>query len=508
MGLDEDAMPTSLPPTECAALLERLTNAGKAFAAVYPGEPADRHPVHTVYGGAHLFRRDTARRLGEAALAMIREYAPDPQSFARAVGLRGFDGEAGAAAAAGAGWLADEVYRRVTKKLATEPVEDFRIDFEDGYGVREDAEEDACAEAAAVEVAAGMAAGTLPPFIGIRIKNFGRETAARGVRTLDLFLTTLAERTAGRLPANFVVMLPKVVATEQVAALVDLFEMFEREAKGGSGGRFPRGSLKMEFMVETTQSVIDSTGRCPLAEFVRAARGRCVAAALGVYDYTASVGITASQQRIDHGACDFARHVMQVALGGLGLRLSDGATNIMPVPPHAPAPSVAGRPGAVAGSSESGLPAQQRAENAAAVHGAWRLNFRHVRRSLEHGWYQGWDLNPGQLPVRYAAVYSYFLESLPDATRRLRNFVEKAARATLVHAAQGAGDGGGGGAGGGGGGGIFDDAATAQGLLTYFIQGLRRRAISEQDLAATGLTAEEVLGRSFVQIVESRAHRR
>ncbi len=488
-------MNTTLNAAALDPVLDRLRESNRAYARVYPGETMDRQAVHTVYGGANLFRHDSARRLGDVALASLREYAPDFACFARAIGLRGAealpDSAAGAAGVEGrfradregsaranpAAALALSVYDRVVEKLTREPVEDFRIDFEDGYGTRPDAEEDACAVQAAGEVATGMEKGTLPPFIGIRIKNFGHGTLERGVRTLDLFLTALSGRTGGRLPANFVVMLPKLVSAQQVGTMVELLEMFER------AGKFAPGSLKMEFMVETTQSVIDARGVCPLPEFVRAAKGRCIAGALGVYDYTASIGVTAQQQRIDHRGCDFARHVMQVSLGATGITLSDGATNIMPAGLH------------VAGEGRT-LSPQEQAENRAAVHAAWRLNFEHVRRSLAHGWYQGWDLNPAQLPVRYAAVYSYFLEYLPEATRRLRTFVEKAARATLVRGVGGTG---------GGSAAVFDDAATAQGLLTFFIQGVRRRAISEAELAATGLSPDEVRARSFIEIVRKRA---
>ncbi len=453
---------TSLPAGPLAQRLATLAESNTAYSRVYPGEPIGRQPVHTIYGGAHIFRRDSARRLGDLALASLREYAPDAATFASAIG---------------ANWsrpLAEDIYRRVIEKLVREPVEDFRIDFEDGYGVRPEAEEDACAEQAAVEVAAGMADNSLPPYIGIRIKNFGPDTVARGVRTLDIFLTALSAHTGRRLPDNFVVMLPKLVSAAQVATLVDLLEMFEAK------GLFPAGSLKLEFMVETTQSVIDSRGMCPLPDFVRAARGRCIAGALGVYDYTASIGVTAQEQKIDHRGCDFARHTMQVALGATGLMLSDGATNIMPAAPHK--------------APEGGtLSMKQLADNRAAVHAAWKLNFQNVRRSLAHGWYQGWDLNPAQLPVRYAAMYSYFLEYLPEATHRLRNFVDKAARATLV---------------GGAAGGVFDDAATAQGLITFFIQGLRRRAITPEEAAATGLSQDEIATRSFVQILANRLNRK
>ncbi|MFN0010079.1 MAG: DUF6986 family protein [Phycisphaerales bacterium] len=484
-------MKTTLPAASLAPLLTKLAQSNQSQARVYPGERIDRQPVQTTYGGANLFKRDAARRLGDLAIASMREYAPDFAVFARVIGLRGSESlpttTEGAAAIADefqrdaehaaranpAAALAYRVHKAVIEKLTTEPVEDFRIDFEDGYGVRPDAEEDECAVQAAGEVAAGMEAGSLPPFIGIRIKNFGADTHARGIRTLDLFLTALSARTGGRLPEHFVVMLPKLVSAQQVSTLIDLFELFE------GAGAFPAGSLKMEFMVETTQSVIAADGRCPLPDFVRAARGRCVAGALGVYDYTASCGVTAQEQRIDHGACDFARHVMQVALSGTGLHLSDGATNIMPAP--------------VQRAGDAGpLSPQQMAENRTAVHAAWRLNFQHVRRSLSHGWYQGWDLNPAQLPIRYAAVYSYFLEYLPEAAYRLRNFVEKSARATLVRGELG---------------GVFDDAATAQGLLTFFIQGLRRRAITMEQAGTTGLSAEEIATRSFIKIVTDRLAR-
>src|SRR4051812_7415816 len=191
-------MPTSLPATATKPLLSRLAETNSAYGRVYPGEPIDRQAVHTVYGGAQIFRRDSARRLGDVALASLQEYAPDAGTFARVVGLS----EASAHLPGGlrspvTPALAERLYARVVEKLRREPVEDFRIDFEDGYGTRPDAEEDAHAEQAAAEVAAGMADRTLPPFIGIRIKNFGEGTVERGVRTLDLFLTTLSKQTGG-----------------------------------------------------------------------------------------------------------------------------------------------------------------------------------------------------------------------------------------------------------------------------------------------------------------------
>jgi citrate lyase beta subunit len=409
--------------------------------------------VHTVYGGAHLFRADTAARLGELARRALAEHAPDAVSFASAVGVPPA--------------LAEAVHARVVEKLGREPVEDFRIDFEDGYGNRPDAEEDGHALAAAAEVAAGIAGGSLPPFVGIRIKPLSAELAPRGLRTLDLFTTALLER-AGRLPAGFVVTLPKVVATEQVEVLADLLGGLEA-ALG-----LAAGALRLELMIETTQSIFAPGGEVQVRRLVAAAGGRCVAAHFGTYDYTAACDITAAHQHMAHPACDFARDVMQVALGGTGVWLCDGATNVLPVPLHrAPA---GGPP----------LGAAERAANRAAVHAAWRLHYDHVRRSLERAYYQGWDLHPAQLATRYAAVYAFFLEGIDAASERLRNFVAKAAQATLV-------------------GEIFDDAATGQGLLNYFLRAVNCGAISEAEAAErSGLTLDELRGRSFVAILRRR----
>ncbi|HEX8285450.1 MAG TPA: hypothetical protein VF588_18995 [Pyrinomonadaceae bacterium] len=478
-------MKTTLSDDATREISARLSEANREFAARYPGESFRRQPVHTVYGGAHLFKSDTTPRLGALARRALDAYAPNFAAFARALDLPGSDelpdsvaddtsvraaleaDEAGFRAEHPGVWLAHKVYTRVAEKLAREPVEDFRIDFEDGYGNRPDAEEDGHAASAAGEVAAGMRAGTLPPFIGVRIKTFTEELYARSSRTLDIFLSSLLEGSGGRLPENFVVTLPKVTVPEQVSALADLFDLFERASGLASG------SLKLELMVETTQSILNHRGECALPVLVEAARGRCTAAHFGTYDYTASCQITAAHQHMTHPACDHARHAMQVALGGTGVWLSDGATNIMPVPAHR--------------APEGGaLNAEQEAENLRTVHRAWRLHFRHIQHSLTNAFYQGWDLHPAQLPTRYAAVYTFFLESLGPASERLSNFVEKAARATLV------GD-------------VFDDAATGQGLLNYFLRAVNCGALSEDEATRlSGLTVEELRSGSFVKILKNR----
>ena len=426
----------------------RLT---RALARARTGEGAERQPVHTVYGGAHLFRADTAPRLGARALEALDLYAPDAATLAQALGTDAH---------------AEAVWERVRAKLTREPVDDFRIDFEDGYGVRPDAEEDEHAEAAAREVARGMAEGKLPPFIGIRVKALTAETRARAVRTLHRFAETLLRTTNGVLPPGFVVTLPKVTVPEQTELLALLLERLEAEHG------LAAGSLRMELMVETPEALFEAEGCAALPGLVRAGRGRVVAAHFGAYDYTAALGITAAHQHLRHPACDWARHTMQVTLAGSGVRWSDGATTLLPVAPHRGEPT-------------SG----QAAENRAAVHRGWRVHHGDVRHGLASGFYQGWDLHPAQLVSRYAAVYGFFLEGLDAAGERLRNFVDRAARATRVGSA-------------------FDDAATGQGLLNFFLRAVACGAITEEDaLARTGLTSAELRVRSFAALVRAREGR-
>ncbi len=364
-------------------------------------------------------------------------------------------------------WLSYTVYNKIIKKLETEPIEDFRIDFEDGFGNRPDKEEDETAVNAAHELAEGMKNKTISPFIGIRIKPFTEDLKGRGVRTLDIFLTALFEKTGGKLPDNFVVMLPKVVIPEQVTTLVRLFEIIEKK------NNVTPGTLKMETMVEATQIIMDEEGKNPLMKIVRAGEGRLIAAHFGTYDYTASCGITAKYQTMAHPVCDFAHHMTKVALGSTGIFLSDGATNVMPVAPH----------------RGDKLSAKELKENRQSVHNAWRIGYNHTMHSLINGFYQGWDLNPAQLPMRYAATYNFFLSSMDDATYRLKIFVDRAAISTLT------GD-------------IFDDAATGQGLLNFFLKAMNCGAITEEEATATGLSIEEIRSRSFYKILQGRRNKK
>jgi hypothetical protein len=466
-----------------------LQQAHKEFESRYPGPRGDRQPVHTVYGGAHLFRSDTARRLGAKALQSLDEYAPGFVTFAKAIGLPGADRIAASPEAFSAltksiladpdaarkenraAWFAHTLYQRVREKLQREPVEDFRIDFEDGFGNRPDDEEDQHAAAAAREVAAGMSTGMLPPFVGIRIKPFNEELRNRSMRTLDIFLTELVGKTGGALPQNFFITLPKISIPEESTALAAICSRLE------STLGLAHSTLRIELMIETPQSIFNEHGQVNLLSLARAAQGRCVAAHFGTYDYTAGRGITAAYQHMTHQACDFAREVMQVAFAGTGIWLSDGATNILPVPLHT--------------SKKEGaqLTEIQISENRNAVHHAWKLHFDHIQHSLVNGFYQGWDLHPAQLVTRYAAVYAFFLESLDATSERLRNFIAKAAQATLM-------------------GEVFDDAATGQGLLNYFLRAVNCGAITADEAQAlTGLTTVELRSASFVKILDGRKNK-
>lgn len=473
-------MKLSIPQNQKESVFTELRDANNAFQKIYPGDRPDRQAVHTVYGGANLFKHNTALSLGKKGLESLLEYAPDFISFGKIFNISGMEQLIGNTQSAEEieaafmalsddikkqhpAYLAYTIYNKVIQKLEREAIEDFRIDFEDGFGNRSNEEEDETAVKAALAVAEGMEKGTLPPFIGIRIKPFTEEMKERGLRTLDIFITTLMQKTAGQLPANFVVMLPKVTITEQVSSLVRFFDILESELS------LKEGVLKMEMMVETTQSIMNRDGVNPLYDFVEAAEGRCIAMHFGTYDYTASCGITAMYQEMNHPVCDFAHHVTKVALAHTGIWLSDGATNTMPIGSH----------------RGENLSVEQILENRATVHRAWKKGYDHIRHSLWNGFYQGWDLNPAQLPMRYTAVYAFFLEGFDDAVERLKTFVEKAARATLI------GD-------------IFDDAATGQGLLNYFLKALNCGAITEEEALQTGLTLEEIRGRSFKKILENR----
>ena len=433
-----------------------------------------RTPVHVVYGGADRFSSDTPNKFGRIALASIETYLHDFVEFARLFKLKGSEGlpnwpgavtEIASAARAEPeklrwenfpAWFAWSVHRKTIEKLEQEPVEDFRIDFEDGYGYRSNEEEDAHAISASTELASLFDTGNITPFSGFRIKALGRETHERAVRTLEHFLGNFLEQTSGRVPNNFVVTLPKVTDRGNVKELCDRLTAIEND-KGLS-----KGTIGVELMFEAPSAIIGPDGRIAVRDLVGAADDRCDSVHFGAYDYMAALGISASYQDIRHPACNFARQVMQTSLAGMHVRLVDSVTTIIPVPLH---------------KGES-LSENQRAENKEAVHAAWLLHFQNVTASMADGFYQSWDLHPNQLVARYAAVYAFFLNEFDSQAARLRGYMDKATKATLT-------------------GNTFDDAASVAGLVNFFERGLACGAFDEEDVSlAIGAKMDEVR-RSF-----------
>lgn len=385
----------------------------------YPGDPGTRRPVHTVYVPADVFAADTIRSWGDQALAALDEHAPDAASFAAVLGLNEE--------------LAEPVHTRVRAKLESEPVEDLRIDFEDGYGTRPDAEEDRAAARAARLVADTYAKGTAAPWTGIRMKCMEAPVRDRGIRTLDVFLTGLME--AGGLPDGLVLTLPKVTYPEQVTAMVRLLDAFEK-AHGLRPGR-----LGFEIQIETSQSILAADGTAAVARMIHASGGRATGLHYGTFDYSACLGVSAAYQASDHPAADHAKAVMQVAAAGTGVRVSDGSTNVLPVGP-----------------TEK-------------VHDAWRLHYGLTRRALARAYYQGWDMHPGHLPTRYAAVFAFYREGFEQAAARLSRYVDRTA-----------GD-------------VMDEPATAKALSGYLLRGLDCGALDLAEVAGlTGLTRTELEG--------------
>ena len=385
---------------------ERLADADAELAARYPGDPGTPQPVHTAYVPADRFTARTPREWGDAALRLLDEHAPTAAGLAAATQVRAD--------------LVAEVHDRVRDALVRRPVQDLRVDFEDGYGQRADDEEDAAASAAATAVAAVALAEDGPRWVGIRFKSLEAPTRRRGLRTLELVLAGVLEE--GGLPDGFVLTLPKVTSVAQVSAMAEVCGALE-QAYG-----LPPGRLGFEVQVETAQAVLDAGGTATVARLITAADGRCTGLHYGTFDYSAGLGISAAYQSLEHPAADHAKAVMQLAAAGTGVRLSDGSTNVLPV----------------------GGPDEVRA--------AWRLHARLVRRSLERGYYQGWDMHPGHLPTRYLATFAFFREALPAAAARLRGYLDRVE------------------------GGVLDEPATAQALAGTVLRGVQCGAVDPDEV--------------------------
>ena len=436
----------ALPPLADALTpaLENLERGLLRLEHLRPGLQPGRRPVHVLYGGAQLFQPRTLVRVRDVARAALDTYAPDGTTFAWALGL------------SLAPDTATQLRNRVLEKLAREPVEDYRVDFEDGYGVRPEAEEDAHAEAVGSALAEAARQGTLPPFVGIRIKAFtSAASARRALRTLERVCQAAAP--AG-CPPGFAVTLPKVSLPEQVSLLVQTLSAVE--ARSG----WPEGSVALELMVETPEALISADGMLGVPRLLAAAGPRCRSLHLGPYDLSASLGITGARTSLAHPALDLARRLLVLATAGTSVSISDGPTTVLPVAPH----------------RGENLSREQQTENRRAVHAGWRRTAEDVKRALEDGVFQGWDLHPAQLPARFGALFAFFAAELEPAGARLRSFLDRAAQANRLGV-------------------MFDDAATAQVLLNTFRRALACAAVTPAEVErATGLSVEE-LGRMRVR---------
>ena len=431
---------TSLGADDYAAAADQLAETDRLLATAYPGDSGSRQPIHTVYVPGDKYHAGVAAEWGQAALdavAALTEGSSEPSAseshgaFATLESLQELATRLEVPERDRA-----VIAERAAQKLATEPIEDLRIDFEDGFGDRGDEAEDAAVVRAARELARDVTAGTAPPFVGIRFKSFEAHTRDRGIRTLDLFVTTLVDALGpAGLPDGLILTLPMVTTVAQVEAMVGLLAALE-DRLGLTPGR-----LTFEVQVETPQLIIAADGTVPVAQLLHGGAGRITGLHYGTYDYSASLGIAAAQQSMEHPAADFAKQVMQVATAGTGLRLSDGSTNV--------------------------IPSGDDVESAVA---AWQLHGRLVRRSLERAYYQGWDLHPAHLPSRFIASYAFFRDGLAQVTTRLRNYVEQNTS------------------------GFLDEPATARALAGFLARGVSAGAVSAEELqGSVGISQAELM---------------
>jgi citrate lyase beta subunit len=416
-----DTLPTTLGPDHYDVLDARLASWDNRLARQYPGDDGTRQPVHTVYVPADRYSAGLPAEWGAHAGRLLEEHAPGLTALAEIVDIP-VD-------------LAEQVAPRLAAKLASEPIEDLRIDFEDGYGVHPDDEEDVVAVRAADAVAAAVAADNAPPYVGIRFKSLEAATRRRGIRTLDLFLTRLSA--AGDLPDGLVVTLPKVTDVAQVEAFAEVCAQWER-ATGA-----PDGRLRFEIQIETPQAVLGMDGRATVARMLAAAPGRVCGLHYGTYDYSAACGVSAAYQSMEHPVADHAKAVMQVAAAGTGVRVADGSTNILPV------------------------------GDGSAVRAAWRLHARLVRRSLERAFYQGWDMHPGHLVTRFAATYAFYRDGFPAAADRLHAYLGSAES------------------------GVLDEPATARAMASFLVRGLQCGALDEPEVTERAGVERAVLERHY-----------
>jgi hypothetical protein len=412
----------ALPDDFLDRIDQQLGDTDAFLARCYPGDSARRQPVHTVYVRADRYTVDLPRQWGTAARRLVDDHG----------GIEALCVDLGLSAE-----MAEQVALRVISKLQIEPIEDLRLDFEDGYGNRGDDVEDAEAVRGAGELASAIRSGEAPAFAGLRFKSLEESTRRRGIRTLDLFLGGLLSK-LDQLPDGLVITLPKVSVVSQVERMVSVCEQLEKVYG------LPVGCLRFEIQVETPQLVVGADGRLPVATAIHAGEGRINALHYGTNDYSASLQIAAEYQSVADPAADFAMSIMQVAAAGTGVHLADGSTSILPV-----------------GSAED-------------VRAAWRLHADLVRRGLERGYLQGWDTHPGHLPTRFLVNFAFYREAFPQAAGRLSDYVADTNSE------------------------ILDEPASGRALARYLHRGIACGAIDEAELiSSTGIDGDALAAMAF-----------
>lgn len=337
-----------------------LAEVDARLAATYPGDRGEIQPVHTVYVSAADARKDTPQQWGGTAVEMLDRHAELLTELGDAATLE-----------------------LVHQRLSDAPIDDLRIDFEDGYGRRDDDAEDADA------LHAGRTLHALAlRRCGIRIKGLTTAEMHRAVRTLELVLD-------GGIPDGFVFTVPKIRAAEQVSAAVWLCEALEH-AHG-----LPERALRFELQIESPQAVLGPDGTATVARAIQLADHRCTGLHYGTYDYSAACGIAPQHQALDHPAADHAKAVMQAAAAQTGVWVADGSTQIVPI-----------------GTEDE-------------VVQAIRRHHRLVTRSLSRGFYQGWDMHPSHLVTRWLATFTFFRTAMSAAAPRLQAYLDRRGGAVI-----------------------------------------------------------------------------
>lgn len=404
-------------------------------------------PSHTFIEGAHKFTATRVRELGDEAQAALDKWAPNGDALSRAVTESSWPPA-----------LSLSMYGWVHDRLQVQPIEDFRIDFEDGYGFRSDSDEDSHAESAAKAAAKAGHLKELPPYIGIRVKPFTPELGGRSRRTVELFVRALVEASSG-LPARVAVNLAKVTSPEQVLAMSEILHTLETTLG------LKEHDLALEIMLETPLAFMDETGRSPLPSFREAGGARLRSVCFGPYDFTTALGIAPFEQRLGHPACDEARQQILLAYSHTPLWLADGSTSLLPVPPSA---------------------GEHPQADAAHMRRAWRTHYEDVRRSLASGLYQGWDVHGAQIGTRWTAVYAFYREGFAVAAPRLRALLERASESTRLGA-------------------VFDDPATGESLLRFVRRAVGAKVVEEDEIDAAGLKSGDLMYASFNELRQRRA---